>query len=1274
MILKELKPRKALNKAFLKVKPNRTAIEGFKTNLITLLDRTNDTESEEFHKNLVSDFLKKTYYDPNHFINTKGRNDLVIHNGQNANSAVGVILEAKKPTNKSEMITTKKLNAKAFQELVLYYLRERITHKNLEVKHLVATNINEWFIFDATLFDRLFAQNKTLVSQFNDFEAGRLADNKTDFFYKQIAEPFIAEIATEIEFTYFNIQEFQKTLRNNNKADDISLIALFKLLSPEHLLKLPFTNDSNSLDKNFYNELLHIIGLSETKKKLIERYKESERNTGTILEAAIIQLDSLDKLSRLEKPNQFGNTQQERLFHVALELSITWINRILFLKLLEAQLITYHNSSRDFGKGDKSFSFLNIDKIKNYDDLNSLFFQVLARKHDERNDDVKKIFEKVPYLNSSLFEPTDIEQLTLFISNLKDDKTIPIYSQTVLKDQQGKKRSGNLSTLQYLFEFLDAYDFGAEGGEDIQEDNKTLINASVLGLIFEKINGYKDGSFFTPGFITMYMCRETIRKAVVQKFNETKKWNCTTIEELYDKIENRKEANDIVNSIKICDPAVGSGHFLVSALNEMIAVKNDLKILQDRDGKRLKEYQAEVVNDELIVTDEEGELFEYNPSNKESQRIQETLFHEKQTIIENCLFGVDINSNSVKICRLRLWIELLKNAYYKNATELETLPNIDINIKCGNSLVSRFAIDADLKQALSKKKYNIDSYRIAVATYRNAESKEQKRTMERLIADIKSDFRSEILLNDPKAKKLYNLKGELIKLTTQQSLFELGKKEKAEWNKKLEKLTDEADKLEAEIEEIKANKIFENAFEWRFEFPEVLNDDGDFVGFDVVIGNPPYIRQEEIKELKPHFKSQFKLYTGTADVYIFFIEKGFKILKSRGVFTFIMPNKFMQAGYGQLARKLLLEQNLIEIVDFGDFQVFEEATTYPCILTASKEVAKETFKTAKINSPDFINDFPAFVSSITNVINNNSLNEETWVISNSQEQNLLQKVVSKGVKLEDFINGEAKRGVLTGLTEAFVIDEETKEKIISTNPNAKELIKPFLLGRNITPYGTGKNTHYLIIVPKGLTIKRNLPKDDANFILEPPPRYGYMEYDDAWDWFKDKYPSVAEHLFQFKSMAEKRTDKGDFWWELRACDYYDKFERPKIMYQVLQVKPCFIYDEDGMYCNNSMWFIPSDDKVLLGILNSKMGWWLISKYCSAIQNGYQLIWKYFSQIPIATGNDTLRSRISVLVNDLISIKKQNPSADTTNTENQIDQLVYQLYGLTEEEIKIIENA
>jgi len=961
MQLSPLKPRKAINKAYLKVKPIRSEIECFKTNLIQLLDRTNDIESEEFHKNLVSDFLKKTYYEPNHFINTKGRNDLVIHNGNKAKSAVGVIIEAKKPTNKAEMLTNDKINVKAFQELLLYYLRERITHKNLEVKYLIATNINEWFIFDAQVFENLFAQNKGLVKQFTDFENGRLAGTTTDFFYREIAAPFISGLKQDLEYTFFDIRDYEKPLRNNNPKDDNTLISLFKLLSPEHLLKLPFTNDSNSLNKRFYGELLHIIGLSETKngsKKLIGRKIKGERNTGSFLENAIIQLDSLDKINRLDNPGHFGTSQEERLFNVGLELSITWINRILFLKLLEAQLKTYH-------KGDTSYEFLSIDKIQNYDDLNSLFFQVLAKQQSERNDDVIELFAKVPYLNSSLFEPTGIEHGTIFISNLRDEKTIPIYAATVLKSENGKKRSGSLSALEYLLEFLNAYDFSSEGSETIQEDNKTLINASVLGLIFEKINGYKDGSFFTPGFITMYMCRETIRKAVVQKFNETKDWNCKEIDSLYDKIEDRQEANDIINSLKICDPAVGSGHFLVSALNEIISIKNDLKILQDRDGKRLKEYVFEVVNDELIVTDEEGELFEYNPNSKESQRIQEALFHEKQTIIENCLFGVDINPNSVKICRLRLWIELLKNAYYKNESELETLPNIDINIKCGNSLISRFELDADLKKALKSSKWTIDSYRIAVDTYRNAQNKEQKRAMEKVINDIKSNFRSEISLNDPKVKRLNKLQGEIFGMTKQTQMFELTKREKTAWNKKLKQLSEASKKLEITIAEIKNNKIYEEAFEWRFEFPEVLDDNGDFIGFDVVIGNPPYVyRNAEITNQKDYYRANYFNTTGNFDLYKFFIELGVRLNKENGLNSLITNSSFLLQTSFEKTREFVLNNSTIEsLIPLGG-NVFDEATVDSVIYILRKRESKNKTKIIVSSKPIEINESePYFVDS-----------------------------------------------------------------------------------------------------------------------------------------------------------------------------------------------------------------------------------------------------------------------------------------------------------------------
>lgn len=1276
--IKELKPRKALNKAFLKVKPKRTEIESFKANLITLLDRTNDTESEEFHKNLISDFLKDTYYKQNHFINTKSRNDLVIHNGPNAHSTVGVIIEAKKPTNKAEMpqafANTKKLNTKAFQELVLYYLRERITHKNLEVKHLVITNINEWYIFDATTFDRLFAQNKNLVKQFNDFEGGRLADTKTDFFYKQIAEPFIEGITTEIEFTHFNLQDYQKPLRSNDQAElqdrqsgDNKLIALFKLLSPEHLLKLPFTNDSNSLDKRFYSELLHIIGLTETKegsKKLIERNKAGERNTGTILEDAIIQLDSLDKLSRLEKPNQFGNSQQERLFNVALELSITWINRILFLKLLEAQLITYHRFDKlTANRSDKAFSFLNLDKVRNYDDLNSLFFQVLARKHDERNEVIKKTFENIPYLNSSLFELTELEQSCFTITQLNNNATMPLFASTVLKDDKGKKLSGEMPTLEYLFRFLDAYDFGSEGGSAIQEDNKTLINASVLGLIFEKINGYKDGSFFTPGFITMYMCRETIRKAVVQKFNETKKWTCTSLNEVYDKIEDRKEANKIVNSIKICDPAVGSGHFLVSALNEMIAVKNDLKILQDRDGKRLKEYQVEVVNDELIVTDEEGELFEYNPYNKESQRIQETLFHEKQSIIENCLFGVDINSNSVKICRLRLWIELLKNAYYKTDIayglnrrlwELETLPNIDINIKCGNSLVSRFAIDADLAHGLNrglKSKWNIDTYKIAVSTYRNAESKEQKREMERLIADIKSDFRSEISLNDPKAKKLRKLSGELFQITNQQQLFEMSKKEKADWEKKVKQLTEEIKKLETEIETIKANKIFENAFEWRFEFPEVLNDDGDFVGFDVVIGNPPYFSLSKVKEQSEYFsKSNYATYSKGADIYCLFYELGGNILKPLGFLTYITSNSWLRAIYGELLKKYFIEKlQPIALINIEDVQIFEEATVESNIITLQKSVISKPFQVVNLSKDYSLGD------SLIEYFNKysfefNPLSTTEWFIGNQFAGTLKSKIENGAKLLKDF-NVRINFGIKTGYNEAFIIDENKKNELIKADDKNAEIIKPILRGRDLKKYSYTFENIYLINSHNGIK-SIDLQRIET----------------------ETEYPTIYEHLKSFSPKVENRSDMGDDWSNLRNCAYLEDFEKDKIIWGEISDKPKFAFDDEKYFAEATTFLMTGEKlKFLLAILNSKVSEWYFNLIGTTTGMGTNRWKKYkIELLPIKNASQVQENDIEILVNQILALKKQNPTTDTTDLENQIDQLVYQLYGLTEEEIKIVE--
>lgn len=1222
-----LEPRKALNKAFLKIKPNRAGIELFKQNLILLLDSIKEKESEEFHKNLISDFLKNTYYSPNHFINTKGRNDLVIHIGKEAKSNVGVIIEAKSPTNKAEMLSQKNINSKALQEMVLYFLRERITHKNLEVKNVVATNVNEWYIFDAQLFDKLFAQNKSLVKQFQDFEEGKLSGTNTDFFYKEIAKPYIETILDKLEYTYFDLASYDKILRNEDKLDDAKLIVLYKLLSPEHLLKLSFANDSNSLDKNFYNELLHLIGLTETKeggKKLIERPKAGQRNAGSLLENVINQLDSLDKLSRLPNVKQYGDTHEERLFTVGLELCITWVNRILFLKLLEAQLISYH-------KGDKSYAFLHKDLLHDYDNLNALFFMVLAKKPEERNDRVKTLFAKVPYLNSSLFEPTELEHQTLFISGLEDDIQLPIVSGTVLKDSNGKKLTGTHKAIDYFFDFLDAYDFASEGSEEIQEDNKTLINASVLGLIFEKINGYKDGSFYTPSFITMYMCKETIRRAVVQKFNETKGWNCEDFDALYNKIEDTKEANAIINSVKICDPAVGSGHFLVSALNEMIAIKHDLKVLVDREGKRLKEYQVDIVNDELIVTDEDGLPFTYNPKSKESQRVQETLFHEKQTIIENCLFGVDINPNSVKICRLRLWIELLKNAYYKfpsfggvsegRGGELETLPNIDINIKCGNSLIARFGLDADLKEALKKSNKSIADYKNAVKTYHNASSKEEKKAMEDFILSVKQNFSSEIRLNDPLRTKLQKLSSELYHRFTGTFLFEpetpygksekdLEKKRKAE----KEKLEKEIDKIEKHFEEVKNNKIYENAFEWRFEFPEVLNDEGDFVGFDVVIGNPPY--GVNFSDIEKKYLTSFDVDVPDYEIYIYFTSLSQKILKVDGFLSYIFPNTFLSTKFGIKYRiKVFDETQVYQIIDLSNDNTFEDASVRTCIFSFKKN--KENYKSEflGVNNKQFYLkenfDKSYLIEQSENLL--------SLFYQNKEEILLIEKIKNFSY-LKDYL--EVSQGFIpyrrSDLIKKYgeiegnkIVDEKLWHSKLKKDNNWKSEI----LGKNVNRFSYANNQSYVY--------------------------YG-----------RHVASYVNEKFFNQKRILirEITSDK-------LICTYLEEefINNPSLINLI---------DEKDIL----------DLKYCLGILNSSLIGWYHNKVSPKANKGLfpKILINDVRNIPIVEIPKPEQQPLIDKVDQILSLKKANPEADTTALEREIDLMVYALYGLSEEEIKIVE--
>ena len=1244
----QLKPSQVLSKAYRQVSIETEDFNHFKDALRTLLLTVSDGQREETQKGHLRNFLSDTFYKP-YYMAPEEDIDLAVRLDKTSKSNIGLLIEVKSTTNKNEMISVGNLNRKALQELLLYYLRERISKKNSDIKYLIATNVYEYFIFDAQEFEQKFYQNKKLKKEFQDFEDGRKTSRKTDFFYSEIASSFIEEVADSLDYTYFDIRSYAKYLGENTASK--KLIELYKVFSDVHLLKLPFQNDSNSLNKRFYAELLHIIGIEEKKennKIVIVRKAVGRRNEASLLENTINQLDAEDCLRKVPNIAIYGSTQEERLFNVAMELCITWINRILFLKLLEAQMLKYHN-------GEQCYKFLSIQKIRDFDDLNTLFFQVLARNVHQRTASILKDFEFVPYLNSSLFEVTELESNTIKINSLSQRSELPLFTNSVLINRKEKQQFNSLPTLNYLFAFLDAYNFASEGSEEVQEEAKTLINASVLGLIFEKINGHKDGSVFTPGFITMYMCREAVANSVLTKFNNFYNWNCTSVTDLYNKIDDILQANQLINSITICDPAVGSGHFLVSALNELIRLKYELGILVDSEGKRIKksDYTLSIENDELIVTDAENNLFEYNPLNEESRRIQETLFKEKKIIIENCLFGVDINPNSVKICRLRLWIELLKNAYYtaeSDYKQLETLPNIDINIKCGNSLLHRFDLTDSIKSVLKETGISIGQYRNAVNKYKNAQDKAEKWELDSIIAEIKSKLTTEIGAKDPKKLRLNKRRAELVNLLAPQ-LFEMSKKEQKDWQKRVDAVKKEIAELESYFEEINSNKIYLGAFEWRIEFPEVLDADGNFIGFDCVIGNPPYIQLQSMgTDADVLERMKYKTYVRTGDIYCLFYEQGMNLLKPNGCLCYITSNKWMRAGYGkELRQYFIAKSNPVLLIDFAGIKIFDAATVETNILIAKKESYTQNTLACIISNTDDLNKLSVLVQQ--QAVECRFASSDSWVILSPIEQSIKQKIDTIGTPLKDW-NINIYRGVLTGYNDAFIISTEKRNEILANcqtedeRTRTAELIRPILRGRDIKRYAYNWAGLYLI----------------ATF----PSRHYDIEM----------YPAVKQYLLTFgiekleqtgkayivngeKIKARKKTNNK--WFEIQdSISYWEDFSKPKIVWGNLNLTPNYALVENNSFINAPSSMIVPASKYLLAILNSKIADFYI-KLLGVTRNGGYFEYKpmFIEQLPIP--------QLKIENKELAQIERLIDN----NNYTEIEYIVYNLYGLTQDEINYI---
>ncbi|MGI7312786.1 class I SAM-dependent DNA methyltransferase [Campylobacter coli] len=1227
------------------------ALKDYKTSLENNLKNNEDS----LVANALSKFFENLHFECEIKSIHKGNSGMDL--ALKKDKQIQVIVEAKLPHSK-EFFSQSKPNCKALHECILYYLRERKA-LNSSLKHIIITDFYRFYIFKADLFEELFNKNKYFKEAFENFESkNSLFKGNTDEFYKECekllsSEKYLDSITRKDLFDEPSLKGVFidiKPILEQEKPSFSKLKPLFKIFHKDFLLSEFNPNDANSLNNAFYKELLYILGLYESKqnsKLIITKSEESKEEQGTFYTAIN---------SKLKEEN----------FETILKLLILWLNRILFLKLIESNLVRFND--------DKNLKFLNFKKIPDFDKLSELFFEVLAKEKSTRK---KSEFAYLPYLNSSLFEKQNIEN-TLEISSLSNDLKLFYYKNTVLKDDKCKAKKGQVRLLEYLFEFLDSFDFGSDDEQSEILSQKELISSSVLGNVFEKLNGYKEGSFYTPSFITSYMCKESITKVVLDKFNAQFDLDAKDISELRKSLrkEDKKAQKELLNSIKICDPAVGSGHFLVSALNVMLSIYDELNLFDE-------EFYLEVQNDEILITGRKGEFIEYKrPSTPKDKAhlIQQELFHTKKDIIENNLFGVDINPNSCEITKLRLWIELLKHSFYQsfddeNYHDLKTLPNIDINIKCGNSLVSYFETGKSLshypniKERMSKYKRIVKDYKEGFYTDKNLIAKEIKNLQESFKNFcLKDKFNKEIKQLTNGANEYSKKYGDFLadehhdekfKSFFSKNMFEFSFDEKV--------AIKEFANLKKEYDNI-FNLESNHPFEWRFEFPEILDNDGNFKGFDLIIGNPPYIRQEELKELKPHLAKNYKVYKGTSDIYTYFYELGFNVLKENGILSFITSNKYTRAGYGEALREFLLKNTyILKYIDLNGIKVFDSATVDTSILCFEKSKSKDNkFKYLALSNEilktcaydiGLYKDYAEF--------SQNSLSKESFTFSDENTSALKAKIERIGTPLKEWQGLNIYRGILTGYNEAFIITTEKRNEILANCKDEAEkertakLIRKMLRGRDIKRYSYEWAGLWVINTHNGYK-NQNGEKVEAINIKH--------------------YPSLKKHFDEFYPQLEKRADKGLTPYNLRNCAYIEEFEKEKIVYPCIMAKePCFSYETSFAFAMAPANIITSNSDILkyiLAFLNSDFIYLMLRKFYMGGGIEGELKTNNLEKLPIPkinSKNQKLADELINLVDEILKAKEQDKNANTQELENKINSLVYKLYNLTEEEIKIIEN-
>jgi hypothetical protein len=788
------------------------------------------------------------------------------------------------------------------------------------------------------------------------------------------------------------------------------------------------------------------------------------------------------------------------------------------------------------------------------DRLSHLFFTGL-NNHQEQDiasinggGFLKRIIGKVPFLNGGLFERDADEN---------DNITIPD------------------KAIECIFTDLFAK-FNFTVSESTPLDEEVAIDPELLGKTFEElVTGRHDsGSYYTPKPIVSFMCRESLKGYLHSKIGNEKSppsqggfrgiptsaqshnlspgsglsgespqlplERGATEKDAIAKFVDDRDASQLsdpeavlkaLKEVTVCDPACGSGAYLLGMLHELLDLRECL----------------------------------FNSQNIGAG----TVYDRKLEIIENNLYGVDKELFAVNIARLRLWLSL---AVDFAGDKPKPLPNLKYKLEVGDSLLAPIAM-----AQLSARDVLIPEYRRLKADYLKTHNGNDKKKTEDAILAIKSNIAT-LTYGIPPAP--------------------LGKGENGA-----------------------------GAFDWAVEFAEVMADGG----FDIQVANPPYVRQEKIIEYKPQLKKVFpEIYNGTSDLYCYFYARSLQLLKPAGMLAFISSNKWFRAGYGEKLRKHIADNCQIQsITDFGDLPVFKSATAYPMIFICSNQssnVVETRFTDVKSLAHPYPN-VKEIIDRDGSILPSNAIDGGNWLLTDNSTANYIKQMESRGIPLGEYVNGEIYWGVKTGFNQAFVIDGATRAKLIAEDPASTEIIKPLVVGKDVEKWNIKNKDKWLIVTKIGIDIKN--------------------------------YLAIFKHLQQWQPQLEKRCDQGNHWWELRACAYYDSFDRPKIVFPDIAKHPRFSLDSNSKYVEATAFTINTDDLYLLGLLNSRPVYRYFLELGATIRGGYlRFKRQYIKKIPIPQASEIEREQISKLVQKCLDAK----GVGCERWEREIDVLVGRLYG------------